>query len=209
MQFDIFERQLRQELRRLNTRIPRIVLKHRIPFEMRSQLTRDRILQHFPGRLRQHTRHRVLRDDVKRHQRPERVRRLRRQISRTFKRIGQQRRLDLHRPDLRRIRTRRNRTALQPNLFLRTGLQTIRSRRVQRDTHWQRHRQPLHIRLRQPIRSQRRKLRHMLIHRQPSRRTPSLPIGRDPHARAKRQAVATIQRRHPRAWERRGQHAWL
>ena len=71
-------------------------------------------VQHaFPGQLHKHPRHRVLRHQIQRHQRPKRVlsgfpaRRRIRQIHRTFQFVRQQRRPDMHRPDLRRIRTGR------------------------------------------------------------------------------------------------------
>ena len=67
-----------------------------------------------PRELHEHTRHRVFSHDIQRHQRAERVparfpvRRRRSQIHRAFKFMRQQRRLDMHRPHLRRVRTRRS-----------------------------------------------------------------------------------------------------
>ena len=73
--------------------------------ERRYDLSRIRVQRNFARELDQTPRVRVFNDDVHRYQAPERVCVLRRQIHRAFQFVFEQWRLDLHRPDLRPVRT--------------------------------------------------------------------------------------------------------
>ena len=87
-QLGVFERRLRQ------------VFKRRGDPPRRAQ-------RHLPRKLQQHTRFRFFSNEIHREQAPERVLVLIGQIHRAHQFVFEQRRLDVHRADLRRIRTER------------------------------------------------------------------------------------------------------